>query len=114
VAGHEARHITAGTYWVRIDDESPTLNFRLKDLTFQHWPDFFTEPAFVGTVYWQVTFEATDTINGDYEFAGSHGCHRARTPSRSTISRPRTTSTSSVPGSTSGRRSVTSSIRSGG
>ena len=34
LAGREARHITAGTYLVRIDDMSPTHNFRLRDLTF--------------------------------------------------------------------------------
>ena len=66
-AGREARHITAGTFLVRIDDRSPTRNFRLHDVTFQHWPDMSTGLTFVGTEYWTVTFEATAELNGDYD-----------------------------------------------
>ena len=32
-AGREARHITAGTYYVEIDDQSSTHNFRLRTLS---------------------------------------------------------------------------------
>jgi hypothetical protein len=67
--GRDAAHITAGTYLVRIDDLSATHNFRLRDLTFQHWSaDFLTTAEFQGSVFWTVTFEATDQVNGDYEY----------------------------------------------
>jgi plastocyanin len=67
--GREARHITEGTYLVRIDDCSATHNFRLRD---QSWGgthlDMQTTAAFEGSVNWTVTFEATDEINGEYEY----------------------------------------------
>src|SRR5438876_6456689 len=68
-AGREARHITAGTYYVEIQDQSNTHNFHLRDLTWggTHL-DMTTTPAFNGNVYWTVTFEATQEQNGDYEF----------------------------------------------
>ena len=68
-SGRQALHITAGTYLVRVDDESSTLNFHLKDLT--HDPahtDYRTGAGCQGTFYWTITFEATADENVDYRY----------------------------------------------
>lgn len=69
LAGREARHITAGTYLVQIDDLSLTHNFRLRDLSFggTHL-DYRTGIGCEGRFYWIVTFEASLEQNDDYEF----------------------------------------------
>jgi hypothetical protein len=73
LAGRQAQHITAGTYLVRIDDTSPTLNFHLRDLTFDGTHlDYRTGPACEGTFFWTVTFEATLEQNVDYEFLSDY------------------------------------------
>ena len=68
-AGREARHITAGTYVVQIDDQSSVHNFHLRDLSFDpHHLDYRTGIECQGEFFWTVTFEATQEINYDYEF----------------------------------------------
>jgi hypothetical protein len=68
-SGREARHITAGTYRVQVDDESSTQNFHLRDLS---WGgahvDMRTGIECTGQHIWTVTFEATQEVNYDYEF----------------------------------------------
>lgn len=68
-AGREARHITAGTYLVQVDDLSPVHNFHLRDLSWGGTRlDYRTGPVCEGHFLWTVTFEATSTVNYDYEF----------------------------------------------
>jgi hypothetical protein len=69
LTGREARHITAGTYLVRIEDRSSVHNFHLRDLSFQgQHIDYRTGTECQGQFLWTVTFEATDLENYDYEF----------------------------------------------
>ena len=67
--GREARHITAGRYIVQIDDLSSVQNFHLRDLS---WGgahvDMRTGVECQGRHLWDVTFEATQEVNYDYEF----------------------------------------------
>jgi hypothetical protein len=55
---------------VQIDDQSSVHNFHLKDLTNAPNPhlDYKTGTGCQGQFFWNVSFEATSTINTDYEF----------------------------------------------
>jgi hypothetical protein len=68
--GREARHITAGTYVVKIEDRSSVHNFHLRSLSpsVPHPFDYRTGIECQGQFLWTVTFEATDVENYDYEF----------------------------------------------
>src|SRR5262245_40947134 len=69
--GREARHITAGTYLVRIDDQSSVHNFHLRSISVDapHPFDYQTGRECQGVFLWTVTFEATDLENFDYRFS---------------------------------------------
>jgi hypothetical protein len=69
-AGREARHITAGTYLVQVDDRSSVHNFRLRNLSpvVPHPFDYRTGTECQGQFTWTVTFEAEADVNYDYEF----------------------------------------------
>ena len=67
--GREARHITEGTYPVRINDLSSTHNFHMRDLSCPLGAlNMETTAGFEGSVDWTVTFEANEQINCDYEY----------------------------------------------
>jgi hypothetical protein len=71
--GREAAHITAGTYLVEIDDRSSTLNFHLRDLTYNGTHlDYWTGLDCEGRFLWTVTFEATADQNIDYEYKSDY------------------------------------------
>ena len=68
--GREARHITAGTYVVKIEDRSSVHNFHLRSISADapHPFDYQTGRECQGQFLWTVTFEATDIENYDYRF----------------------------------------------
>ncbi|MEK6275537.1 MAG: PASTA domain-containing protein [Actinomycetota bacterium] len=65
--GRNAEHITEGVVDVEITDLSSEQNFHLSDITWHNW-SHSTDIAGQGVECWTVEFEATETVNGDYEW----------------------------------------------